>query len=58
MKITLLKKYIYIWKQYKKRIVAGFNEVIKTLTTIIPTKESRLIIFPINLIENPLPRIY
>lgn len=50
-------QYIHINEQFKKRLVAGINEVLRTLNTILDQKLSRLVILPINLIENPLPRM-
>lgn len=41
-------------KKFKKRIVAGYRESMRTLTTQMAEKLSKLIIIPINVLECPL----
>ncbi|KAL4455885.1 hypothetical protein ABPG74_003295 [Tetrahymena malaccensis] len=41
-------------KKFKKRIVAGFKEVLSTLTTNVKEKKSKCIIIALNIQKNPL----
>lgn len=41
-------------KKSKKRIVAGFNEALKTVNTNVKEKKSKCLIFALNLQNNPL----
>ena len=48
------KKKVLEPKKFRKRVVAGFNEVRRTLVTSLKEKQAKAIIFPINLVENPM----
>ena len=48
------KKKVLEPKKFKKRIVSGFNEVKRTITTSLAEKLTKMIIFPVNIIENPI----
>lgn len=51
--VMQVKKQILEPKRAKKRIVAGINEVKRTLTTSLSEKRSKLVIMAINIKRNP-----
>lgn len=41
-------------KKFKKRVVAGFKEVLRTLDTSVKDKKAKCVFLALNLVENPL----